>query len=64
MASIDVDFGKTEREIFFAAGLDKDDPFEAACKMNFLAHLVLAAIAHGLAGSGRPIAHLREQMRS
>jgi len=40
-ASRDLDFGKTEREIFFAAGLDRGDPFEAACKMSFLAQAVL-----------------------
>jgi hypothetical protein len=45
-ASRDIDFGKSEIEMFFATGLDRGDPFEAASKISFLAHLVLAAIGY------------------
>ena len=53
MASGDTDFGKNESEISFQAGLDRGDPFEAACEMSFLAQAFLAAIGHRLAGTGR-----------
>src|SRR5258708_15041199 len=51
-ASKDLDFGKTEREIFFAAGLDRGDPFEAACKMSFLAQAVLGVNRALIGGNG------------
>jgi hypothetical protein len=36
----EISFLKNEREIFFAGGLDRGDPFEAACKMSFLAQAI------------------------
>jgi hypothetical protein len=52
-ASRDLDFGKTERELFFAAGLDRGHLFEAARKMSFLAQSVLGGNRVSIGGNGQ-----------
>jgi hypothetical protein len=56
-------FLKKRKRNIFRKWTGRGDPFDAARKMSFLAQAVLAAIAHGLAGTGRPIAHLRRLLR-
>jgi hypothetical protein len=41
MAQLIINFGKTERGIFFRRGLDMGDRIEGAHKMSSLAHAIL-----------------------